>query len=105
MMRSKNFSEVKWSEWSFLIWRSYIPGFKQVFLYFLFQSNDETFKIFFFFLLRGGGGRARLKLKTDNMYHAQYHATCARKPKVPGSNPAASYVQKWASCSNHPANV
>ena len=29
----------------------------------------------------------------------------ARKPKVPGSNPAASYVQRWAVCSNCLANV
>ena len=28
-----------------------------------------------------------------------------RKPKVPGSSPAASYLQKWAPCSNRPANV
>ena len=32
-------------------------------------------------------------------------ATCARKSKVPGSGPAASYVQKWALRSNRPANV
>ena len=32
-------------------------------------------------------------------------ATCARKPKAPGSSPAASYVQRWALCSNRPANV
>ena len=25
---------------------------------------------------------------------AQWLATCARKPKVPGSSPAASYVQR-----------
>ena len=36
---------------------------------------------------------------------AWWLATCARKPKVPGSNPAAGYVQRWALCSNHPANV
>ena len=30
---------------------------------------------------------------------------CNRKPKVPGSSPAASYVQRWALCSNRPANV
>ena len=30
---------------------------------------------------------------------------CARKPKVSGSGPAASYVQRWALCSNRPANV
>ena len=36
---------------------------------------------------------------------AQWLATCARKPKVPGSSPAASYAQRWALCSNHPANV
>ena len=29
----------------------------------------------------------------------------ARKPKVPGSSPAASYVQSVALCSNRPANV
>ena len=32
-------------------------------------------------------------------------ATCARKLKVPGSSPAASYVQRWALCSNLPANI
>ena len=31
--------------------------------------------------------------------------TCAQKPKVPGSSPAASYVQRWALWSNCPANV
>ena len=29
----------------------------------------------------------------------------ARKPKVSGSSPAASYVQRWALCSNRTANV
>ena len=32
-------------------------------------------------------------------------ATCARKSTVPGSNPVASCVQRWALCSNYPANV
>ena len=32
-------------------------------------------------------------------------ATCTRKLKVSGSSPAATYVQRWALCSNHPANV
>ena len=32
-------------------------------------------------------------------------STCAWKSKVPGSSLAASYVQRWALCSNHPANV
>ena len=32
-------------------------------------------------------------------------ATCALKPKVPGSDPAARYVQRWALCSNRPADV
>ena len=36
---------------------------------------------------------------------AEWLATCARKPKVPGSSPAASYAQSWAPCSNLPANV
>ena len=31
--------------------------------------------------------------------------TCARKPKVSGSSPAAAYVQRWALCSNRTANV
>ena len=32
-------------------------------------------------------------------------ANCPRKPKVPGSSPAATYVQRWAPCSNRPANI
>ena len=36
---------------------------------------------------------------------AQWLGTCAWKPKVPGSSPAANYVQRWALCSNRPANV
>ena len=32
-------------------------------------------------------------------------ATCCRKPKAPGSNPAASYMQRCARCSNYPAHV
>ena len=32
-------------------------------------------------------------------------STCTWKSKVPGSSLAASYVQRWALCSNHPANV
>ena len=35
----------------------------------------------------------------------QWFATSAQKPKVPGSSPVANYVQKWALCSNCPANV
>ena len=31
--------------------------------------------------------------------------TCARKTEVPNSSPAATYVQRWAVCSNRPANV
>ena len=36
---------------------------------------------------------------------AWWLATCTRKLKVPGLSPAASYVQRWALCSNRPANV
>ena len=36
---------------------------------------------------------------------AWWLATCTLKPKVPGSNLAASYVQRWAVCSNFLANV
>ena len=36
---------------------------------------------------------------------AWWLASCARKPEVPGSSPAARYVQRWALCSNRPANV
>ena len=32
-------------------------------------------------------------------------ATFAQKPKLLGSSPAASYVQRWTLCSNCPANV
>ena len=32
-------------------------------------------------------------------------ATCIRKPKVPDSSPAGTYVQRWALCSNRPANI
>ena len=35
----------------------------------------------------------------------QWLANCARKRKVPGSSPDASYVQRWTPCSNRPANV
>ena len=31
--------------------------------------------------------------------------TCVQKPKVPGSSPATSYVQRWALCSHRLANV
>ena len=31
-------------------------------------------------------------------------ATCARKPKVPGSNRATSHVERWALCSNRLGN-
>ena len=36
---------------------------------------------------------------------ASWLATCAWKPKVSGSSPAAGYVQVWAFCSNRLANV
>ena len=36
---------------------------------------------------------------------AWWLTNCARKPKVPGSSPVASYVKRWAHCSNSPANV
>ena len=36
---------------------------------------------------------------------AKWLDTCAQKPKVSGSNPAATYVQRWALCSNCPADV
>ena len=36
---------------------------------------------------------------------ASWLATCAWNPKVLGLSPAASYVQRWALCSNRPANV
>ena len=43
--------------------------------------------------------------QSKSLWHVAYWlATCARKPKVPGSSPAASYVQRWALCSNCPAN-
>ena len=32
-------------------------------------------------------------------------ATWARKWKVPGSSSAATYMERWALCSNGPANV
>ena len=50
---------------------------------------------------------SRTKMKTKSKVAvrvAQWLATCARKPKVPGSSPAASYVQRSAVCSNCPAN-
>ena len=34
-----------------------------------------------------------------------WFATCARKPKVPGSSPATIYAQRWALWSNRRANV
>ena len=36
---------------------------------------------------------------------AQWLVTWARTKKVPGSSPAASYLQRLALCSNGPANV
>ena len=36
---------------------------------------------------------------------AKWLVTCAQKPKIPGSSLAATYVQRWALRSNHPANV
>ena len=36
---------------------------------------------------------------------AWWLAACAWKPKVPGSSPAASYVQRYALCSNRLANA
>ena len=32
-------------------------------------------------------------------------ATCSRKLRVPSSSSPTSYVQRWALCSNRPANV
>ena len=46
-----------------------------------------------------------LRLKNVNKIIVGQIATCARNPKVPGSSPAASYVQRWALCSNRLANV
>ena len=46
---------------------------------------------------------------TKTIHHHRHHhyrplfkwpSTCARKPKVPGSSPAACYEQRWALCSN-----
>ena len=34
--------------------------------------------------------------KTNKNIRISHSATCARKPKVPGSSLAASYVQRWA---------
>ena len=36
---------------------------------------------------------------------AQWLAISARKPKVTGSSPAASYAQRWASCNNRVAYI
>ena len=47
-----------------------------------------------------------LCLKQWNLGRVAYWLTAyARKPKVPCSSPAASYVQRWTLCSNSPANV
>ena len=50
-----------------------------------------------------------MKMNSDNFqiqkWISQTVATCAGKPKVPSSSPAASYVQRWALCSNRPAVV
>ena len=35
----------------------------------------------------------------------QWLANCALKPRVTCSSPVAGYVQRWALCSNRPANV
>ena len=42
---------------------------------------------------------------TCGLENDMWLATCARKLKVPGSSPAASYVQRCALCSNRPTNV
>ena len=47
-----------------------------------------------------GGVLFLLKLK----FHSAM-GVCAWKTKVPGSSPAATYVQRLVLCSNSPANV
>ena len=37
---------------------------------------------------------------TSPSFGTEWFATCARKPKVSGSSPVVSYVQRWALCSN-----
>ena len=39
------------------------------------------------------------------LYVLSLLVTYTWKPKVPGSSPTAGYVQRWALCSNRPANV
>ena len=39
-------------------------------------------------------GAFKLRLRAINWRVAQWLATCTRKPKAPGSSPAASYVQR-----------
>ena len=41
----------------------------------------------------------------NRLYWSCYKITSAWKPKAPSWSPAASYVQRWALCSNRPANV
>ena len=39
--------------------------------------------------------QGKMKSNFENLGRVAWRlATCARKPKVPGSNPAASYVQR-----------
>ena len=40
-----------------------------------------------------------------DIYFTWNRCSLILKPKVPGSSPAAGYVQRWALCSNRPANV
>ena len=46
----------------------------------------------------------KLKTKTKMKIKMNFRF-CDRKPKVPSTSPAASYVQGWALCGNRPANV
>ena len=75
------------------------------------QKLYKTWYIIPFFYRRTDTAQ-KMKFSIKNLFSkcdrgrvAWWLATCARKPKVPGSSPAASYAQRWAARSNRPANV
>ena len=61
-----------------------------------FSENAQFYIVFPFVWSKLIGGHATVILSL---------ATCSQKPSVSGSSPATGYVQRWAHCCDHPANI
>ena len=67
----------------------------------IFRSASQVLSI----LLTTAATIAILGRANSTVRVGQWLATCVRKPKVPVSDQAVNYAQRWALYSNNPTNV